>query len=140
MIEPARKLAAKIPDVHTTYWTSKLLSKIKSEQESEVNYISRCLNAVLLNRNFFLGLPGGSLVVRHTECWVLLKNIQEFSKQIETFEKKMQKLSLRNSSNSFHSIITQVCTLSDHVIINNKLFSGPMDCPHYRYLNQYLKK
>ena len=38
MIEPARKLAAKIPDVHTTYWTSKLLSKIKSEQESEVNY------------------------------------------------------------------------------------------------------
>ena len=41
MIEPARKLAAKIPDVHTTYWTSKLLSKIKSEQESEVNYISR---------------------------------------------------------------------------------------------------
>ena len=39
MIEPARKLAAKIPDVHTTYWTSKLLSKIKSEQESEVNIL-----------------------------------------------------------------------------------------------------
>ena len=76
MIEPARKLAAKIPDVHTTYWTSKLLSKIKSEQESEVNYISRFLITVLLYRNFLMGLPpGGSLVVRHTEWWVLLKNI-----------------------------------------------------------------
>lgn len=48
MIEPARKLAAKIPDVHTTYWTSKLLSKIKSEQESEVNYRFLDYKATLL--------------------------------------------------------------------------------------------
>ena len=69
MIEPARKLAAKIPDVHTTYWTSKLLSKIKSEQESEVNYISRFLTAVLLYRNFY-----GASSWRFTGCtayWML---------------------------------------------------------------------
>ena len=37
MIEPARKLAKKIPDANSLYWTSKLLKSVKTEDNQVIH-------------------------------------------------------------------------------------------------------